>query len=86
MSGPISQFSLGETEVIGADPWLETGIDHPENVAAGSSVSLYTVEESGQEPAIDSVTNTVTEAANTGESISGPDTRSDRRQCAGLNE
>lgn len=71
MTGQPPLFSLDETEVIGADPWLETRLDHPEDVAVAADGTLYTGGENGQVYEIDPETNAVTEIANTGGFILG---------------
>lgn len=58
--------SLSDAWTVGADPYLETYVDHPEGVAVGGDGTLYAGGEDGQIYRIDPATDDVTEIANTG--------------------
>ncbi|WP_436936572.1 SMP-30/gluconolactonase/LRE family protein [Halovenus marina] len=56
---------LHDAEIVGSDTWLETRLDHPEDVAIGSDGTLYTGGESGQIYHVDPADNTVVELTRT---------------------
>jgi len=66
-----AEIPLSEARTVGADPWLETRLDHPEDVAVSPTGLLYTGGEAGQVYRVDPVANTVTEIANTGGAVLG---------------
>lgn len=41
-------YTIDDAEIVGADPWLETRLDHPEDVAVGPDGTLYAGGEAGQ--------------------------------------
>lgn len=64
-------YDIEETRIVGADTWLETKLDHPEDVVVAEDSSLYTGGEGGQLYKIDPETNSVTELATTGGFVLG---------------
>jgi sugar lactone lactonase YvrE len=41
-------YAVEDVKIVGADPWLETRLDHPEDVAVSSDGTLYAGGENGQ--------------------------------------
>lgn len=64
-------YQLSEATVIGADPWLRTRLDHPEDVAVAADGILYAGGEDGQLYRIDPEVNAVDEIGNTGGFVLG---------------
>ena len=60
-----------EASVVGCDPWLETRLDHSEDVALSPDGTLYAGGEAGQIYHIDPVDDTVIELAQTGGFVLG---------------
>lgn len=59
-----------DVSIVGADPWLERALDHPEDIAVDDGY-LYAGGEAGQLYRIDRATRTTTVIANTGGFILG---------------
>lgn len=57
---------LGYAGILGADPYLETYLDHPEGVAVASDGTVYAGGEDGQVYRVNPETNDVTELTDTG--------------------
>jgi sugar lactone lactonase YvrE len=57
--------SLDDAGFLGADPYLETYLDHPEGVAVASDGTVYAGGEDGQVYSVNPETNDVVELANT---------------------
>lgn len=64
-------FPVTDVRPVGVDAWLETRIDHPEDVAVDSSGILFAGGEDGQLYRVDPVSNTVTEIGRTDGMILG---------------
>lgn len=64
-------IAIDEASVIGSDPWLETRLDHPEDVAVAVDGTLYAGGEAGQIYHVDPVDDTVMELARTGGFVLG---------------
>jgi sugar lactone lactonase YvrE len=64
-------YDISAVDVVGADAWLETRLDHPEDVAVDSSGTLYAGGEAGQLYRVDPVANEVMELATTGGFVLG---------------
>jgi gluconolactonase len=62
---------LDEASTVGADPWLETRLDHPEDVAIAPDGTLYAGGEAGQLYHVDPATDSVVELAQTGGFVLG---------------
>ncbi|WP_199180629.1 hypothetical protein, partial [Haloferax marisrubri] len=58
--------SLDDARIIGADPYLETYLDHPEDVAVAADGTLYAGGEDGQIYHVNPDTNEVVQIASTG--------------------
>ncbi|WP_433633398.1 SMP-30/gluconolactonase/LRE family protein [Halomicrococcus sp. NG-SE-24] len=58
-------FNLDDAIVIGADPWLDRCLDHPEDVAVDETGVIYAGGEAGQLYRIDRTSETFTELAAT---------------------
>ncbi|WP_224337812.1 SMP-30/gluconolactonase/LRE family protein [Haloprofundus halobius] len=71
-NGPQSHVCrLSDAAIIGADPWLRTRLDHPEDVAVADDGTLYAGGENGQLYRIQPETNVVDEIGNTGGFVLG---------------
>jgi len=62
---------MDAAETVGSDPWLETRLDHPEDVALAPDGTLYAGGEDGQLYHVDPTENSVTELARTGGFVLG---------------
>jgi sugar lactone lactonase YvrE len=62
---------LEAADVVGSDPWLETRLDHPEDVAVAPDGTLYTGGEDGQLYHVDPTDGSVVELARTGGFVLG---------------
>ncbi|MFB6218740.1 MAG: SMP-30/gluconolactonase/LRE family protein [Halobacteriaceae archaeon] len=65
-----ARYGPEDARVVGADPWLERRLDHPEDVAVGEDC-LYAGGEDGQVYRIDSETGAVETLADTGGFVLG---------------
>ena len=66
MSSPTDPLvSIEDATIVGADPWLTTRLDHPEDVAVADDGRLYAGGERGQLYCINPETNEVRELAST---------------------
>jgi sugar lactone lactonase YvrE len=62
---------MDAAETVGSDPWLETRLDHPEDVALAPGGTLYAGGEDGQLYRVNPTDGSVTELARTGGFILG---------------
>jgi len=58
-------YPLSDVDVLGADPWLETRLDHPEDAVVAADGTVYAGGEDGQLYRIDPDNDSVEELANT---------------------
>lgn len=68
MTGPdpaAAAVPMNMAETIGSDPWLETRLDHPEDIAVAPDGTLYAGGEDGQLYHVDPAENAVVELART---------------------
>jgi len=66
-------FDLGDARAVGSDAWLETRLDHPEDVAVTREGLLYAGGEAGQLYRVDPASGTVEVIGETGGSVLGLD-------------
>lgn len=66
-----SLYSVDEARIVGADDWLETRLDHPEDVTVADDSTLYAGGESGQLYRVRPAENDVTVLAKTGGFVLG---------------
>jgi gluconolactonase len=70
-AGGDPRFDLSETRAYGSDAWLETKLDHPEDVAVTDEGLLFAGGEDGDISRSDPASNDVGVLANTGGSVLG---------------
>jgi sugar lactone lactonase YvrE len=64
-------YPLSDVAVLGADPWLETRLDHPEDAVVAADGTVYAGGEDGQLYRIDPDDDSAEELANTGGFVLG---------------
>jgi sugar lactone lactonase YvrE len=68
---PEPLVPVTDVRPVGVDPWLETRLDHPEDVAVAANGILFAGGEAGQLYRVDPASNTVTEIGRTDGMILG---------------
>jgi sugar lactone lactonase YvrE len=64
-------YDISAVDIVGADTWLKTRLDHPEDIAVDTDGTLYAGGEAGQLYRVDPDANEVVELANTGGFVLG---------------